>query len=260
MKIKLFEEFSKENITEQVVMKASRPKFDITKEKHSIAAQVEPLIGTMEKMPIEEIKDKFLSVLNDPSTYASNQVISKWKQVIQSAKNKISLMQTITNLYLKAAQMGVNDSLEIEEKSKISESKQDEIISKLEGKKFKFENILTNGDAILVKKTRTGSNHAQVSEDGTEINGIPSEEFFNSEMVKENVEEREVGQSQELDPDKSANGTKLGGILYLDTEVDDDGKPYLSISCSSVSGFGINTKLKANQLLEALKNFESSFE
>jgi hypothetical protein len=95
--------------------------FDVTKSPTSIAAKVEPLIGQMEKMNAEEIRKKFSEVVNDPKTHASDKVRAKWNQAIRFAKDKLSLMKTITNLYLAGARLAVNDSEKTKEMNHLTE-------------------------------------------------------------------------------------------------------------------------------------------
>jgi hypothetical protein len=102
-------------LNETVVMKTSRPQFDVTSNKKSIAGKVEPLISKMGNMTPEEIKAEFLAILNDPTTNASEQVRNKWKNVVNALSGapayvKNRLMQTISNLYLAGARLGVSDS------------------------------------------------------------------------------------------------------------------------------------------------------
>lgn len=85
-------------------------KFDVTKSPKSIAAKVEPLIGQMDKMNLEEIRNKFSAIVNDKDTHASDSVRQKWNQALKFAKDKFAIMKTITNLYLAGARLAVNDS------------------------------------------------------------------------------------------------------------------------------------------------------
>lgn len=85
-------------------------KFDVTKSPKSIAAKVEPLIGQMDKMNLEEIRSKFSAIVNDKDTHASDSVRQKWNQALKFAKDKFAIMKTITNLYLAGARLAVNDS------------------------------------------------------------------------------------------------------------------------------------------------------
>jgi hypothetical protein len=87
---------------------ALRNNFDVTTNPTSIAAKVEPLIGTMNKMTLEQIKESFAVVLYDPETTVSNQTRNKWINVLNDNKNKTSLMFAISNLYLAAARLKTN--------------------------------------------------------------------------------------------------------------------------------------------------------
>lgn len=82
-------------------------KFDVTKAPKSIAAQVEPLISKMEGLLYEDLKNQFLTIVNDPLTSASEEVRNKWNNIAFKAKNKVMLMKSITNLYLAGARLSV---------------------------------------------------------------------------------------------------------------------------------------------------------
>ncbi len=83
--------------------------FDVTTNKRSIAGKLEPLIAVMEKMPMEELRSKVLSILEDKDTVASEETRNKWKIIFTKAKNKTQAMYTVTNLYLKAANLGTGN-------------------------------------------------------------------------------------------------------------------------------------------------------
>jgi hypothetical protein len=89
---------------------AAPTKFDITKSSKSLAGKLESFIGKMGKLDVNAIKAEFMKILTDPDTYASEQTRSKWKAVVANAKSKIAIMQAITNLYLKAANLGLHES------------------------------------------------------------------------------------------------------------------------------------------------------
>lgn len=85
-----------------------RNTFDVTKSKSSIAAKVEPLIGKMEKMSLDEIKAEFNKIVNDKETHASDATRAKWKDVLSKhGNNKVKLMFAISNLYLAGARLAV---------------------------------------------------------------------------------------------------------------------------------------------------------
>ena len=81
---------------------------DLSLQERSITARVEPLIGTMGKMKLEDLKTAFLLVLNDPTTHASDITRAKWKNAVRDAKDKNKLMFTITNLYLAGSNLSAN--------------------------------------------------------------------------------------------------------------------------------------------------------
>lgn len=95
-------------VEETVVVRATGgDKFDITTNAKSVAGRVEALIGQMGTMSFEAIKDQFLMILKDPSTHASEATRNKWLEIAAKARGKVDIMRSITNLYLKAANLGV---------------------------------------------------------------------------------------------------------------------------------------------------------
>lgn len=97
-------------LNENTIIKPSKPKFDVTKDKKSIASAVENIIPTMDKKSLEELKTEFTKILNSADVYSSDKTKDKWMKVINTSKNKISLMSAISNLYLKGANLGVSES------------------------------------------------------------------------------------------------------------------------------------------------------
>jgi hypothetical protein len=100
-----------EAIEETVIMRASKPKFDVTSSAKSIAARLEAsgLIKRMDTMSLEGIKDEFGAILQDKDgTHASDATRRKWMDILAQARNKVSLMFSITNLYLGGANMKVD--------------------------------------------------------------------------------------------------------------------------------------------------------
>lgn len=96
---------------ETVIMRASRPKHDVSQEPKSIAGQLETFISKMGGLTYDAIKSKFEEILYNPETSVSKATQNKWQTVIDKVKNKMGIMQVITNLYLAAGNLGVNDSL-----------------------------------------------------------------------------------------------------------------------------------------------------
>lgn len=96
-------------VEETVVMTPTRgDKFDITTSAKSVAGRVEALIGVMGTLSYEGIRDQFLAIINDPGTHASDATRNKWRDTVRTAPGKVALMRAITNLYLKAANLGVD--------------------------------------------------------------------------------------------------------------------------------------------------------
>lgn len=102
--IKMYEDFDASSFDRNI---ETNEKFDITKSKTSIAGKLEEFIGRMGQLNLDQIKSEFTKIVKDPATHASDQVRTRWMSVISNASNKIALMHAITNLYLKAAQLGV---------------------------------------------------------------------------------------------------------------------------------------------------------
>lgn len=97
-----------EAVEETVIVRATGgDKFDITTSAKSVAGRVEALIGQMSTMSFEAIKAQFLMILEDPTTHASEATRNKWMEIATKARGKVDIMRSITNLYLKAANLGV---------------------------------------------------------------------------------------------------------------------------------------------------------
>lgn len=82
-------------------------RYDVTKAPKSISGQVETLISEMQTMRYEDIKSRFLTIVNDEETQASKETRYKWNQAANRSKDKTSLMLTITNMYLAGARLTV---------------------------------------------------------------------------------------------------------------------------------------------------------
>jgi hypothetical protein len=87
--------------------KLKRNNYDVTQNANSIASKIESLIGQMEIMSFEQIKENFTLVLNDPDTSISNQTRNKWLLVLSQNKTKLKLMYALSNLYLAGARLTV---------------------------------------------------------------------------------------------------------------------------------------------------------
>ncbi len=125
--------------TNEDVFKPKKPKYDITQSEKSLASAVAPLISKMEVMPLPDLKTEFTNILKDPSIHASEATRKKWFDTLTKATNKYSLMSAITNLYLKAAKLGLTES----SKTIITEEDNKKIIKLLINKisKNKYGNI-----------------------------------------------------------------------------------------------------------------------
>lgn len=95
-------------VEETVVMKPGPAKFDVTTSSKSIAGKLEAFIAVMGTLSFEAIREKFLSVVNDPDTHASDATRAKWVEAARKATNKVGMMRTITNLYLAGANLKVD--------------------------------------------------------------------------------------------------------------------------------------------------------
>jgi hypothetical protein len=82
-------------------------RFDVTSSDKSLASAVAPLIPVMSGMTRDEIAGMFLYAINDWSLSISKETRQKWRVVVAESKTKTQLMFAITNLYLKAANLGV---------------------------------------------------------------------------------------------------------------------------------------------------------
>ena len=101
--------------------KAYGPKFDTTTSEKSLATNVEPLIGRMGSMAVNEIAAEFMRVLEDPAVHVSDKTKNKCKDVIQRCGgNKTGLMMAISNMYLAGARLAV-ESESFESKDKLFE-------------------------------------------------------------------------------------------------------------------------------------------
>ena len=98
------------SLNENTIITPHKPKFDVTKDKKSIASAVENIIPTMDKKTLDEIKIEFTNILNSADVYSSDKTRDKWMKVISTSRNKNMLMSAITNLYLKGANLGVSES------------------------------------------------------------------------------------------------------------------------------------------------------
>lgn len=120
-------------VTNENTFKPKKPKYDITQSEKSLASAVAPLISKMEIMPLPDLKTEFTNILKDPSVHASEATRKKWFDTLTKATNKYSLMSAITNLYLKAAKLGLTESVEnnIELKKYLSDEEIYEVAYKL---------------------------------------------------------------------------------------------------------------------------------
>lgn len=99
-------------INETFVSRPKKPKFDITQSETSLASAVAPLIAKMDTLAFPDLKNEFTNILKNPEVHASEATRRKWSDVIVRATSKFSLMNAITNLYLKAARLGITESNE----------------------------------------------------------------------------------------------------------------------------------------------------
>jgi hypothetical protein len=70
--------------------------------------------GKIAKMTVDEVKDKFTSILNSKDLKASKGKINGWKALVAKAKSITGLQGAIYNIYLKADGLGVNESISVE--------------------------------------------------------------------------------------------------------------------------------------------------
>lgn len=82
---------------------------DITGNKRSVAGKIESLISEMENLSISEIKERFLLIIEDRDTHASEKTRAKWRQEASRVSGKRKMMEMLCNLYLKASGNGLTD-------------------------------------------------------------------------------------------------------------------------------------------------------
>lgn len=141
------------SINESIIKKTSKPKYDITQSEKSLASAVAPLISKMEIMPLPDLKTEFTNILKDPSVHASEATRKKWFDTLTKATNKYSLMSAITNLYLKAAKLGLTESVEntLDIKKYLSDEEIYEVAYKL--KQFFRSNIDFKKLGMMIKNS-----------------------------------------------------------------------------------------------------------
>lgn len=101
------EDWSK--VDEQVIVRPTGPKFDVTTNKRSIAGQLESLIGKMESLDFGTIKKEFARIIDSEETHASDKTRAKWRAALANTLSKYALMRMLTSLYLAGANMGTGD-------------------------------------------------------------------------------------------------------------------------------------------------------
>jgi hypothetical protein len=80
---------------------------DLSKVSTSLTAAIEPLLSTMDKLSLNELKESTLSILNDPNVHASDKTRNKWKLEVTRSKSSLQMMHTLKNIYLKGSGLGV---------------------------------------------------------------------------------------------------------------------------------------------------------
>lgn len=108
-----YDDFKQESeakrLNEMVTLSKKKSGRDITGNKKSIAGRLENLIGTMGQMSYSDLKDAFRRILTDEEgTNASPETRKKWLDVLEKSAGKVSLMSTITNIYLGGANLKVD--------------------------------------------------------------------------------------------------------------------------------------------------------
>lgn len=80
---------------------------DLSKVATSLTSAIEPLLSTMHKLSLSELKDTTLAILNDPYVHASDKTRNKWIFEINRSKSSMQVMHTLKNIYLKGSGLGV---------------------------------------------------------------------------------------------------------------------------------------------------------
>ena len=80
---------------------------DLSKIEGTITNKVENLICRMNNLQEYEIRQSFLDILDSESTSISSETMIKWKMSLSKKRNKLQIMQMITNLYLAGSNLSV---------------------------------------------------------------------------------------------------------------------------------------------------------
>ena len=75
--------------------------------KKSVGAQIEPLLKTIDKYSLMEIRIKMVQILDDPKTHVSPIKANQYKADMARIYNLNQMRQFVTNVYLSAANLSL---------------------------------------------------------------------------------------------------------------------------------------------------------
>jgi hypothetical protein len=80
---------------------------DLSKHSRTLTSAIEPLIGRMETMSIDEIKSEFVSILKSDDIDIASATSTKWILASNGVTGKRQMMHMISSVYLAGSGMRV---------------------------------------------------------------------------------------------------------------------------------------------------------
>ena len=80
---------------------------DLSKHSRTLTSAIEPLIGRMETMSLEDIKSEFISILKSDNISVATATSNKWIIASSSVTGKRQMMHMISSVYLAGSGMRV---------------------------------------------------------------------------------------------------------------------------------------------------------
>jgi hypothetical protein len=80
---------------------------DLSKHSRTLTSAIEPLIGRMETMSIDEIKSEFISILKSDDIDIASTTSTKWILASNGVTGKRQMMHMIASIYLAGSGMKV---------------------------------------------------------------------------------------------------------------------------------------------------------
>jgi hypothetical protein len=80
---------------------------DLTKIENTVGHSMESLISKMEGLSLNEIKESFINIIEDPETTIAQVKINRYKIDLSRIYTKIKMQQFVTNAYLRSANLGI---------------------------------------------------------------------------------------------------------------------------------------------------------